>query len=180
MADSLADCARKFEKLGDLLTGKHQAEIMRRLGVEAKKDATKATAKDVGSDLAMSNWKRAKLTSKYEVEGNTRVTLTPTPSGPWKVITEGAGAHEVSAKHGKIVGRGAKRARKQRDLDVAFGAKGAWSGAKPLRTPYGPRYRVKIPKTRGKGTWDDVGRIVRAESPKRVDQEVVKALRQVF
>lgn len=182
MADSLAECAAKFDKVGDLLTGAKLKQISTRLGTAAKKDALTAAAKDVGADLAMSNWKRAKLGARFDVVGDDTVKVKPTPSGPWKVITDGAGSHEVSAKLGRIKGRGASLRRNERNFNQAFGVRGVgvYSGATPLSTPFGPRYRVRVAKSRGKGTWDDAVKVIGRESPKRVHREVVKALSEVF
>jgi hypothetical protein len=62
------------------------------------------------------------------------------------LLEYGAGKHDITAKLGAAnyaKGRGArKRALQQRNLDIAFGATGLFSGTRPLRTPYGPRYRV--------------------------------------
>lgn len=42
---------------------------------------------------------------------------------------------------------------KQRLYSALFGGEGGFAGATPLRTPYGPRYRVSHPGTKGKKTW---------------------------
>lgn len=42
---------------------------------------------------------------------------------------------------------------KQRLYSALFGGEGGFAGATPLRTPYGPRYRVTHPGTKGKRTW---------------------------
>jgi len=83
---------------------------------------------------------------RFDVKGQYTPTALLTAYGPMGLLEYGAGKHDITAKLGAAnyaKGRGArKRALQQRNLDIAFGATGLFSGTRPLRTPYGPRYRV--------------------------------------
>lgn len=87
-----------------------------------------------------------KVGVRFDVKGTYNPTALLTAYGPMGLLEYGAGKHEISAKLGGVTynkGRGArKRALQQRNLDIAFGATGLFSGATPLRTPMGPRFRV--------------------------------------
>lgn len=117
----------------------------------------KAMQGAVGADLRMSNWKRGggKINVGYtlDLKSNNLSSLFR-PRGPIGAVETGTRPHEITATLGKITGKGAKRAKQQRVFDIVFGATGTFAGAKPLRTPYGPRYRViHHPGTRGKHPW---------------------------
>jgi hypothetical protein len=176
VADSLADMGRKFDELAKLLSGRAQADIMKRLALAAKKDALTAAAADVGADLAMSNWKKARLGARFDLDGENRATVKPTPSGPWKVVDEGAAAHDVTPKRALVKGKGSRKINAQ----IKSARFGAASGSHPLRTPFGPRWSVHIPHTRGHGTWGKASVKISRETPKRYNDEVVKALGRVF
>lgn len=83
---------------------------------------------------------------RFDVKGVYNPTALLTAYGPMGLLEYGAGKHEISAKLGAVTynkGRGArKRALQQRNLDLAYSAVGLYSGARPLRTPLGPRFRV--------------------------------------
>jgi len=97
-----------------------------------------------------------RLTVGFNVKGTYNPTALLVARGPWGLIEYGAAPHEITANLGKLnyeKGRGKRaRASRQRDLDIAYGARGLFSGVKPLRLPYGePRYRVyNHPGTKGK------------------------------
>lgn len=174
--DDLAALTRKLNAIAEALEGPEMRKVMSKVGMQAKRDGLVAAAKDVGGDLAMHNWKKAKLNVSYEVTDDSSVVVKPTPSGPWKVISEGAAAHTVTAKRTLVKGKGS-RAINKRIKSAAFGAA---SGSRPLNTPYGPRYSVHIPHTRGRGTWDSATDKIRTGAPKVVDGEVQGILRRVI
>lgn len=181
MADDFAALGKKLSQLSADLSGERQRALTQRVANLARKDALEVAARDAGADRRLSNWKRAgTLGVKVEMTGATAATITPTPSGPWKVLTEGAAAHTETAKLSKITGRGSKVRRSARKTGIASGTAGAFAGERPLKTPYGPRYKVKIPHTRGKQTWDKAATKIAAESPGRVNTEVVNILKSVF
>jgi hypothetical protein len=88
--------------------------------------------------------------------------------GPWGLLENGAARHDINAKS-DIQGRSRKaaRARTQRNLNIAFGASGAFAGTKPLGNKakgFGPFFRVaNHPGTRPKKTFS---RAVKMATPK--------------
>lgn len=102
-----------------------------------------------------------RLTVRFDVKGEYNPTALLVARGPWGLIENGAVRHVISANLGSVQytkGRGArKRAFKQRELDVAFGARGLYSGMTPLgnrATGFGPVFKVKDhPGTKGKQPW---------------------------
>jgi hypothetical protein len=96
-----------------------------------------------------------RLTVWFNMKGVYNPTALLLARGPWGLLEYGAAEHEITANLGKVEyakGRGARaRAFKQRNLDIAYGAEGLFSGKTPLKLPYGPRYRVyNHPGTKGK------------------------------
>ena len=84
---------------------------------------------------------------RFDVKGTYKPTALLAAYGPMGLLEYGAGKHEITSRvsavqYQKGVRGSRKRALQQRRLDVAFGATGLFSGATPLRTPAGPRFRV--------------------------------------
>lgn len=86
-----------------------------------------------------------RLTLWFNVKGVYNPTALMVARGPWGILEYGTKQHDVFARS-PIQGRSkkAKYLRKERDLNIAFGVRGAYSGSTPLRTPYGPRYKVGV------------------------------------
>jgi hypothetical protein len=83
-----------------------------------------------------------------------KVTKLLKATGPWGLSEYIVPAHQVTSKIAGIWGKGAKRARLSRKADIrAGGRSGHFVGAKPLRTPYGPRFTAYVGATHGKGYW---------------------------
>lgn len=84
---------------------------------------------------------------RFDVKGEYHPTALLAAYGPMGLLEYGAGKHEITSRLGAVQsgkGRGSrKRALAQRNFDIVFGARGAFAGTTPMRTPYGPRYRVK-------------------------------------
>ncbi len=98
----------------------------------------------------------ARLSVVYDIKGTNHPVALVRAVGPWGLVEHGAKAHEILPKLKRITGTGASRARRQRDLSLAFGARGALSGSKPMKVPGSPRgyaYRVRHPGTKGKKPW---------------------------
>jgi hypothetical protein len=84
---------------------------------------------------------------RFNVKGEYNPTALLAAYGPMGLLEYGAGKHDITARLGAVqYAKGRKGARKralqQRNLDIAYGAQGLFAGARPLRTPFGPRYRV--------------------------------------
>lgn len=100
-----------------------------------------------------------KVGVRFDVKGTYSPTALLTAYGPAGLLEYGAAKHEITANIGGVqYQKGSKGARKralaQRRLDVAYGARGLFSGATPLRTPMGPRFRVyNHPGARAKKTF---------------------------
>lgn len=149
-------------------------ELMERVAVQT-----------AGSDRQFSNLGKSKalLGARLRVDAlGAETVATVSATGPWGISEGDTPAHQITAKLGKIAGRGAKRARRQRDLDVAFGARGAFSGAKPMGSPgrFGPRYSVRHPGTKGKHTWAEAGPEVARLASREIEAEIGRAVRGVY
>jgi hypothetical protein len=100
-----------------------------------------------------------KLVVSFNVKGEYNPTALLIAKGPWGLLEYGAVAHDIVAKSEANFGRGAKaqRAKRKRNLDIAFGVAGTFSGSRPLgntRSGFGPVYRVrKHPGTKGRRTF---------------------------
>lgn len=120
-----------------------------------KKAVLARAAKVVGADMAMSNMRTSagtpkKLTVRFDVKGTDNPAALLKAFGPWGVPEHGASPHVIAPRAGKVSGRGTARVRRQRDLDRAFGARGAYSGLRPMPAGSTFAYRVKHPGTTGK------------------------------
>lgn len=110
-----------------------------------------------------------KLTVSFNVKGEMSPTALLLAKGPWGLLENGAARHDINAKGEAIAGRSRKaaRARTQRNLNIAFGASGAFAGTKPLGNKakgFGPFFRVaNHPGTRPKKTFS---RAVKMATPK--------------
>ena len=123
-----------------------------------------------------------KLKIWFDMKGTYNPTALLVARGPWGLIEYGSPEHEITAALGKVqYEKGKKGARayalRQRSLDIAYGGAGLFSGATPLRTPEGPRYRVrKHPGFKGKEPFkkgleakkDDAARVATALVQSRV------------
>lgn len=109
-----------------------------------------------------------KLSVSFNVKGDMSPTALLLAKGPWGLLENGAARHDINAKS-DIQGRSRKaaRARTQRNLNIAFGASGAFAGTKPLGNKakgFGPFFRVaNHPGTRPKKTFS---RAVKMATPK--------------
>lgn len=88
MVDDFAAFGRKCGAIADALdTG----ETMRGVAVKLKREAMTVLEADVGSDDAMSNWRRTKavrIRVRY-TEAGTQITMVGLPAGPWQVLEQG-------------------------------------------------------------------------------------------
>lgn len=173
--------ARRLEQLSKNLKDVDKV-IVKTAGTAVTQALQKRVNADTGGDGRMSGFgkkaKRLNVDVKPVAGQATGVRITPARSqaGQWTILDQGAKPHDVIAKGAPIKGKGAKRARRQRDLNVAFGAKGAFAGVKPLRTPFGPRYRASNVRSPAKGTWsraaqsgiDDAVKQIRDEFHRKV------------
>jgi len=102
-----------------------------------------------------------RLLVSFNVKGEYHPTALLIAKGPWGLLEYGAVPHDINSKLGTISARGSQDVRQrkitQRRLDIAFGARGTFSGALPMGNPrkgFGPVYRVrKHPGTRPRKTF---------------------------
>lgn len=116
----------------------------------------------IGADRRMSNLRKRKdqqpkpLGLGFNVKGTYNPTALLYAKGPWGLVEYGAMPHTISAKIAKTgTGKGISRASRQRmirqrDLDIAFGAHGVYSGVSPMNMNGTFRYKVMHPGTPGK------------------------------
>jgi hypothetical protein len=121
----------------------------------------------------------SKLRVGYDVQGDRRPTAVLVARGPWGLIEYGSDRHIIVPRLQKITGRGAKYARRQRDLDIAFGGGGAFSGVGPLGPGAGigrPVYRVNHPGTKGKKPFSRGVDLARANAQRRLRANVTNVI----
>ena len=133
-----------------------------------------------------------RLTVGFNVKGTYNPTALLVARGPWGLLEYGAPPHEMASKVGQYEyakGRGArKRAQAQRRLDIAFGATGVFSGARPMgsrKRGFGPRFRVaNHPGMRGKKTFSEAVQKATPESTRiatsLIQTRIIRELRTQF
>lgn len=119
-------------------------------GLLAKRLHLDELRKATGGDLRMSgvgSEPGAKVGARYDVLSGDKGAVVKA-TGPVHLLEHPSKAHTIIPKQvGRgSKGRGSKRANKQALYDALFGSK--YAGAKPLKTPWGPRYRVEHPGVR--------------------------------
>ena len=151
------------ELVGKLTSAAEAIDQASSLGVKTGAFRMKKTIEGsrdrVTGDGRLSGVGNAKLGVGYTLrDGPGGATALMKATGPWQLVendTQSAGI--VTGKVGRIKGRGAKRATRQRNLDIAFGVTGALGGVKPLTwagAPGGGFFaRVKDAPTKGQKPW---------------------------
>jgi hypothetical protein len=106
-----------------------------------------------GGDSALSNVGRrgggARVGARYDIKGTDNVTALVRATGPLHLLDNPTAPHRISAR----VAKGRSRASRAAFYNAIFGGGSGYGTAKPLRTPYGPRYSVQHPGTKGKRTF---------------------------
>lgn len=113
-----------------------------------------------GGDSRLSNVGRngARVGARYDIQGARNPTALVRATGPLHLLDNPTKPHQITAK----VKKGRSRASRSAFYNAIFGGDGGFANTTPMRTPYGPRYRVNHPGTKGKQTWK---RAVDAASP---------------
>lgn len=155
------DLAVKLQKASVALQKAPRDAVMRasmvlKVSIEGKLENA------IGVDRRMSNLRKRKdqqpkaLSLGFNVKGTTNPTSLLYAKGPWGLVEYGAMPHTISAKIAKSgTGKGMSRAARQRmirqrDLDIAYGAHGVYSGVSPMHMKGTFRYKVAHPGTPGK------------------------------
>lgn len=138
------------------------ASDMDRMTTDATKSAALTVTREVRAAIARDSGGDSKLSgvpgrvgASFTVGGGGHPTALIKASGPMQLIESDTQSHTILAKGvGRTKGRSkaARQQAKQSLYDALFGSTG-YSGARPLRTPYGPRFKVTHPGTTGKKTW---------------------------
>ena len=87
---------------------------------------------------------------RFDVKGTYNPTALLVAYGPAGLLEYGAAAHTINAVNPELAGMRRSKAKQRlvanRLTAINFGDRGAFSGSRPLRTPYGPRYSVTLSK----------------------------------
>lgn len=161
------------------------------LTLEARKNITAAT----GGDSRLSGvGKRgnAKVGARYTIRRDNpeNPTAIVSAEGPLQIVERDTKPHgEIPRSVGRLTARpdgvvdrsrAARHDAKQRLYEALFGVSGGFAGATPLSTPYGPRFRVSHPGTKGKHPFE---RAVDSQSPllpSVFQNEIHRAVLKVF
>jgi hypothetical protein len=150
---SLAEFAAKsqgYASVGLPMANRKAVEAAALLMTQA---ARASIAAGSGGDSALSNVGRrgggAKVGARYDVKGTENATALVRATGPLHLLDNPTRPHRITSK----VRKGRSRASRESFYNAIFGGGSGFGGAKPLRTPYGPRYSVQHPGTSGKRTF---------------------------
>lgn len=174
MATPSSAVASRMAKMG-LEVQRGQRTAMNRAALEAKKVLVTEIAKAVPSGRMrnVGSPPGARVGVKYDVKGTKNPTALVRAIGPLHLVENPIKPHMIIPKKtGRgAKGRGSRRANQQALYDALFG--GRYAGQKPLRTPYGPRYRVEHPGvSTPKRPW--------AKGMKRVPDPVRRTLERTY
>ena len=127
-----------------------------------------------GGDSYLSNvGSGARVGARYDIKGTQNPTALIRATGPLHLLDNPTSPHRITAKQRR--GR-----RRNRDFRSRFYTTVNMSGATPLRTPYGPRYNVWHPGTRGKRTFFNAVDATRALIPVAFRTGVSRAMVRHF
>jgi hypothetical protein len=156
---SFAQFAGRIEKVERALHGPDMEKLLHAVGKGAKADAVQAVESDLG-DRSMSHWRRGnpiEIGARYDMHGESAIDVGPERKnrGPWRVLEDGrqSGAATDLVQYGKARKDGTRRAM----------SRGRNQG-----------------HTSGKRTWSDAVALMEKATPKRVQDEHVKALRDAL
>lgn len=158
---TVSEFAVKIQQVGTAIQ-RSQKDAVMRASMVVKNSIEGELVRAVGRDQAMSNLRRrptskpARLTVGFNMKGTTNPTSLLIARGPWGLVEYGAPPHKITPRVAKTgTGKGMskearKRAIRQRELNLAFGARGAYSGLSPMPIKSTFRYVVNHPGSRAK------------------------------
>ena len=153
--DTFASFAHRVDQFINGISDAELKKIMTRLGVEAKADATTAASSDLSGDPKFSGWAPT-LETRFDHIGEGRISFHPTArsAGPWTVAEFGRNSTAGPPMRGPRLTKTGRvsKARTKR-----------WNG-----------------RTAGKGTASDALAVIEAQTPKRFEDELKKAIRKSF
>lgn len=133
-----------------------------------------------GGDSRMSNVGRsggAKVGARYDVKGAQNPTALVRATGPLHLLDNPTAPHQITPRS---LRKGRSRASKGAFYNALFGGGSGFGTAKPLSTPYGPRYRVQHPGTKGKRTFWRAIDNVKPLIPITFRTEMVREMRRYY
>ena len=153
------DFAARIMQIG-MAAQKSQKKAVERASLLIKREIEKELTRAVGGDHTMSNLRKKggadaeALTLGYDVKGKlnpTALIRAKGAMGGWYLVEYGAAKHAMYPRGALPGRRGTRRAKRQQTLNVVFGARGAYSGLRPMPINGNFRYSVRNhPGTRGK------------------------------
>lgn len=152
-----------IKKLGRTLGNEGATQIVKVMGAEAQKLATRAASSDLGGDPKFSGWAPRLDTQLRPLEAG-RMLLTPTRSsaGPWTVAESGRNQGNASGFSGPGVNR-----------TTGVTARTKTGALRKVRATKGKRWNGT---TRGKGTASDAVAAFNREMPKIAARETAKVI----
>lgn len=161
MTGPFAPVLNRLERVENALNGTHMRTVLTQdVGMPAKKDLEREAVRTVGEDLRFSGWPRGgRLSSGFDVTGDTSLVVKPRPYGAWLVADQGRRT-TAAPRRGK-------------------------TSTVILNTPYGPRSYTKasplrIGPTRGHRTLTIARERIEAETPARLFGGVQRELRKAW
>jgi hypothetical protein len=142
------DLAARIQQIG-MAAQRSQKDAVYRASMTLKRSIESELTRAVGGDHEMSNLMKRngtppkQMTLGFNVKGTLNPTALLVARGPWGLIEHGAKPHPIFPRLGAITGRGATRARRQRQLAQAFGGRGVYSGVRPMPINGDFRYSVR-------------------------------------
>ena len=153
------DFAARIMQIG-LAAQKSQKKGVERAALLIKREIEKELTRAIGGDHTLSNLRKKggadaeEFSLGFDIKG----TLNPTallrvrrPMGGWYLVEYGAGKHAMFPRGALPGRRGTRREKRQQTLNAVFGARGAYSGLRPMPINGNFRYSVRNhPGMRGK------------------------------
>lgn len=163
--DTFASFGRRLDVLVNGLRDPELKGVMKRVGEAAQKDAEKAARADLGGDLLFSGWKKNPFVTelKHPAEGQVQVRPRGRARGMVRVAEEGRNRGNT----GLFAGPG---------LNVRTG-RNSRGGVRQTGVRRSKRWNGM---TAPKHTWSDAEALIEKASPKRIDDEVRKAIRKAM
>lgn len=151
--DTFASFGHRVDQFINGISDAQLKQVMTKLGTEAKKDALQAASADLGGDPKFSGWAPT-LETRFDHIGEGAISFHPTgkSAGPWTVAE--LGRHTASGPPSPNLTKGGKAKK---------GKGRKWNG-----------------RTAGKHTASKALVKIEAETPKRFEDELKKALSKAF
>lgn len=145
-------------------------------------NAIRAEIRQVVPSSKLRNMRGASIGARYDVKGEKNPTALIRALGPLQIVERDTKPHQILPKGiGRSQGRSkmARRAARQSLYAALFGGSYG-SGVHPLSTPYGPRYRVNHPGTKGRHPFQKGVEKTRDKVAPVLRTGVADALRKAF